>query len=240
MSRPVLTSRDSNIISPIKSKSRSSSASPLKDSPSKRIRYNGSPIRSHKKSSSLSTASPNKLQFKIFEDPIVSNTVDHFNDLEVDGKENLQTKDSKSQTNDFNEQENILQPKLKHLPQTNNTFRSPLSNLSINEYPGFINFDNFSKPQQLNEPFIPKNFKNESNSIHKFYNNYPSYISPMKSNNKFLFKSVESNEFNEDDALEQDLFKKSVLIRRKRSLSLGKNDLKLSLIKKNDFTILSN
>lgn len=235
MSRPVLTSRDSNIVSPIKSKSRSSSASPLKDSPSKRTRYNGSPI---KKSSSLS-ASPNKLQFKIFEDPIVSNATNHFNDLAVDGKENIQTlKDLKS--NDFNEQENILQPKLKYLPQNNDAFRSPLSNLSINDYPGFINFDNFSKPQQLNEPFIPKNFKNESNSVHKFYNNYPSYISPMKSNNKFLFKSVESNEFNEDDALEQDLFKKSVLIRRKRSLSLGKNDLKLSLIKKNDFTILSN
>lgn len=239
MSR-VLANKDSNVISPVKSKS--SSTSPIRNpSPVKRARHI-TPVKvRHVKSSSLSGLSSASVSpvkgFKIYEDPVISGmngltVTNEINDIGLQGQENYEASLLPSK----NQQENILQPKYKILKQ--HGFRKPLGNLPISEYCGFI--ETGSKPIKLQEPFVPKSYKNESNSIHKFFHNYPSYVTPVKSNQRFLFKSVESNEFNEDDALEQDLFKKSLLIKRKRSLSLGKNDLKLHLIKKNGFTILSN
>jgi hypothetical protein len=234
--RTALASKECNVnTSPTKSKSRSSSSSPFKVSPTKRTKV--SPTKYVAKKDE-----PRALNFTIFEDHIKS-TVAEFNDLEVSGKENGNSKPVKSVS--FNEQENILQPKFKTIPQHNLMVRKPLQDLSIQDFKGFL-YTNDST-EQLCEQFVPKTYKNESNTIHKFHN-YPSYVSPMKSNTKYLFKSPASSslsdEINEEDELEESLMRKLITIKNnrlhKRSFSLGKNDLKHSLIRKNGFTILSN
>lgn len=278
MSRPVLSSKESNVLPPsptksVKSRSSSAASSPVRgsgnngQSPPKRSKI--SPVKfrppittSHSNSSSNSissisrSASPHKkLNFTIYEDKVDYTTNEltslQVNDVDIQGQENSIGSKHSDNNNVYesNEQENILQPKYKQISQSQNLLvRKPLQDLNIDEYKGFINHSNgYIEP--LTEAFIPKTFKSDNHSAHKFYNNYPSYVSPMKSNSKFLFKSglniihddVENNEFNEDDDLEQNLLKKLMMIKlHKRSFSLGKNDLKSHLIRKNGFTILSN
>lgn len=242
INRSILGSKESNIdsVSPTKSaKSRSSSSSPFKSSPSKRTRV--SPTKFIPKSNPIAAKPSKPIDFTIYEDAC-NKTIKEFNDLEVSGKENSSSEQSKSKYS-FNEQENILQPKYKYLPQQNLLVRKPLMVLNPNEFKGFLMVND--TVEQLTEPFVPKTFKNESNTIHKFHNGMPSYVSPMKSS-KFLFKSsaIKETEFNDDDELEHNLLRKLLLIKRnkfhKRSFSLGKNDLKHDLIKKNGFTILTN
>lgn len=279
--RPVLTSKQSNILSPSPSKSNKSRSSSNASSPVRTSSnysssiQGGSPIKRSKLSpikfrppittSNSSTSSVNisrspsaspqkgKLNFTIYEDKVdyTCHEIDNLqvNDVDMDGQENQIINDShdiNDKFNDSNEQENILQPKYKNLPQNKSQqVRKPLQNLSIHEYKGFIN-QSHDLIEPLTEPFVPKTFKTDSISVHKFHSNTPSYVSPMKSNSKFLFRSGlnvihDENESNEDDDLEQSLLKKLLMIKRhKRSFSLGKNDLKSDLIKKNGFTILSN
>ncbi|EGV62738.1 hypothetical protein PSN45_000696 [Yamadazyma tenuis] len=247
VSWPVLSSKDSNVSSPSptkSSKSRSSSVSPFKASPTKRSKL--SPTRFIPTTEASSSLQGKGLGFTIYEDKI-HKTTSNFNDLEIDGKENINALIKESNTN---EQENILQPKFKILKQHSmHQPRKPLANLSIADFKGYIIQNDCV--ETLNEPLIPSTFKNDSNSAHKFHFGLPSFISPMKSNTKFLFRSDLNsipdgleNEFNADDELELILLSKSVAIQssksHRRSLSLGKNDLKRNLIKKNGFTILSN
>lgn len=243
MSRPVLSSKPSNISSPspTKSKSRSSSNSPFKCSPPKRSKL--SPVKFKPTNSN-----DGKLSFTIFEDKKVDQTTREFNDLDIEGKENTNTKTKQTKHN--LEQENILQPTLKTFKQnTLHLTRTPLGQLDIDEFKGQIIQNGII--ENLSIPFVPKHFENDSNSAHKFHHNLPSFVSPMKSNTRFLFKSglnvihdgLEENEFNADDELEYNLLQKSLALKRnghQRSFSLGKNDLKHGLIKKNGFTILSN
>lgn len=233
INRSVLGSKESNIdpISPSKNdKSRTSSVSPFKSSPTKRARV--SPTKFIAKSNPIIPKSSKSNDFIIYEDAS-NKVIEEFNDLEVSGKENNSI-ESPNLKHSFNEQENILQPKFKHLPQQSLSIRKPLTVLNPNEFKGFLVVNDTI--EQLTEPFIPKNFKDDSNTIHKFHNGLPSYVSPMKSS-KFLFKSnTKATEFNDDDELEHNLLRKLLLIKRnkfhKRSFSLGKNDLKHNLIKK--------
>lgn len=249
----------------VNSPSTASLASPS-ISPSKKLSRRVEPCMKASKSRSstpvkFKTNSPSPApisgpNFKIFEDNShdkKQEIINRFNDLDVVGQENDITMKSEDDidSNDYSKdtnQENILQPKLKSIPQHGRP-RIPLSNLSIDEFKGYLHQPQNSLPNQshinLQEPFIPKTFKNDFNSQHRFYNNMPSYISPVKSNQQYLFKSgldsiQDCNEINEDDIIEQHLRQKLLLMKHKRSHSLGKNDLKFDLIKKNDFTILSN
>ena len=156
-----------------------------------------------------------------------------------------------------NDQENILQPKKVENKRFHN-HRQPLSNLSINEFKGFIS-TNGATPIQLIELYQPINFDNEFKSLHKQLN-IPSYLTPSRiSRDKYLVKSGidEIDEEMEDEmelllsrkqkqrstslATKTNNINKTHLIRKHtRSLSVGKNDSKLNLIRKNKFSILSN
>lgn len=154
-----------------------------------------------------------------------------------------------------NDQENILQPKKEEIVRYNK--RTVLGNLSINEYKGYIAMS--GTRSQLSELYQPINFDNEFKSLHKQLN-IPSYLTPSRRNrDKYLVKSgvhdiVSEEEQEEEDANDEDevevlLAKKKQqrilpgqthLIRKHtRSMSLGKNEAKLSLIRKNNFSILS-
>lgn len=122
------------------------------------------------------------------------------------------------------DQENILQPKKISIHRSN---RVPLQPLSINEYPGFISYGSTSA--QLTQLYQPSNYDNLSKSIHKF-TNLPNFVTPPRKTNRYLVKS------NEIDELDLHLSRKSNKLHQ-RSNSVGKNDLKLNLIKKNSFAI---
>lgn len=156
-----------------------------------------------------------------------------------------------------NDQENILQPKKVENKRFHND-RQPLSNLSINEFKGFIS-TNGAAPIQLTELYQPINFNNEFKSLHKQLN-IPSYVTPSRRyRDKYLVKSgIDEIDEEIEDEMELLLSKKQQqrsttlsakpnninkthLIRKHtRSLTVGKNDSKLSLIRKNKFSILSN
>lgn len=123
------------------------------------------------------------------------------------------------------DQENILQPK-KIQPTRSN--RRVLQPLNIKQFPGFITYTN-SQPQKLTELYQPKNFDNINHSMHKF-TKLPNYVTPPRSSSKYLVKT------NLEDDLELKLINKSLHL-KKRSMSVGKNDLKANLIRKNGFKI---
>ncbi|RCK57463.1 hypothetical protein Cantr_06773 [Candida viswanathii] len=229
--RSVLSPKPSNI----------SNASPL----GKRYtRLTPSPIKHSFKSGS---PSPKKasLGFTIWEDKVDnSNTT-----TDVVG----QTTSNKLNHND---QENILQPKKDAIVRHNK--RQVLANLSINEYKGYITVS--GTRSQLTELYQPINFDNEFKSLHKQLN-LPSYLTPSRRNrDKYLVKSgideieeeniSDEEDGDDDDEVEVLLTKKKqqrvssgqtrVIRKHTRSMSLGKNDAKLNLIRKNKFSILSN
>lgn len=137
------------------------------------------------------------------------------------------------------DKENILQPKGKSLSQVPRTHRKPLSNLSISEFPGYLASDALfgSGPQKLGHVYQPKNYNNESRTVHKF-NQLPSFITPPRNAmKKILYLTMEG----EDDDVEHRLVAKlREVMRRKRSMSVGINKGKAHLIAKNKFKILSN
>ncbi|CUM62624.1 uncharacterized protein PRCAT00000178001 [Priceomyces carsonii] len=129
-----------------------------------------------------------------------------------------------------NDQENILKP-LK-IP-TKRTHRKPLGNLSIHDYPGYISYNDFKFKSQLSEVFQPKNYDNEFKSLHKQLDLLSYVTPPRNSRQKYLAHSY-------SDDVEDSLVGKSKIIRRKRSMSVGRNESKLNLITKNKFNILAN
>ncbi|EER33978.1 conserved hypothetical protein [Candida tropicalis MYA-3404] len=156
-----------------------------------------------------------------------------------------------------NDQENILQPKKEEIVRHNG--RKVLGNLSINEYKGYITVA--GTRSQLTELYQPINFDNEFKSLHK-QSNLPSYLTPSRRNrDEYLVKSgideieeecvsEDEEDANDDDEVEVLLMKKKqqrsstnqthMIRKHTRSMSLGKNEAKLNLIRKNKFSILSN
>ena len=116
-----------------------------------------------------------------------------------------------------NDQENVLQPKPMCSRSGN---RSPLKDLSLNSFKGYITSDGVTT--QLDELYQPINFENEFKSAHKF-NNLPSFVTPVKKN-KYLVRSAQKSVFSKKHA---------------RSLSAGKNDIKRDLVQKPKFAILT-
>lgn len=262
--RPILSPKHSN----------SRSASPIKnekgfmaqqiESPynNQRIRlsYNNSHnISPTKKPQVKKFVSPTKtrpskeLSFAIFEDNVYYRDTladDNKPDNETFGKENdsIETVLEACNKLNHNDQENILQPKIKQstLKQASIVRRKPLSNLNINEFSGYVTYNQF--PVQLTDLYQPPNFQNEQKSIHKFNNKLPCFVTPPRSNSqnglltsKYLVKSaIEEEPFNEEDEVEHRLMQKHNSIKKRRSLSVGKNNSKLKLIKKNNFQILTN
>ncbi|QFZ28556.1 hypothetical protein EJF18_40599 [Clavispora lusitaniae] len=137
------------------------------------------------------------------------------------------------------DKENVLQPKVMALKQSNYSFRRPLSNLSISQFPGYMSARGQLQlgPVQLKEMYQPKHYTNESRSVHKF-NRLPSYITPPRNSlRKILYRSTEV----EDDDVELRLIaKQNDYIRRKRSMSVGINKGKVHLVAKNKFKIMAN
>lgn len=132
------------------------------------------------------------------------------------------------------DKENILQPKVMALKQTGT--RTPLVDLSILEYPGFLVSETYTHQKKLDQVYQPKNYNNESRTVHK-YNRLPSYITPPRNAmKKILYQSVP----NADDDVERRLASKHRdIMRRKRSMSVGVNKGKVHLVAKNNFEILS-
>lgn len=158
---------------------------------------------------------------------------------------------SKSNKTDHNDQENILQPKPLNLKQQSFPKRVPLKPLSTNEFPGFLKTIEsdpaLSRSIQLTEPYVPQNYKSTTSTNLHHFNSLPSFVTPPRKNlvhnDKFLFKSefLDDKE-NDDDLLERHLIAKhkNLVRRHKRAMSVGKNDAKAPLVKKNTFSILSN
>lgn len=145
------------------------------------------------------------------------------------------------------DQENILQVKkqTRNLKQSQFLRRIPLSDLSIEEFPGHVRGDGSSN--KLNELYQPANFQSLLNSVHRLNISLPSYTTPPRSKlhcdfvaSRYLVKSREKDVQGGINDVENMLIHKSDLIKqRKRSYSVGKNDKKLNLVKKNNFAIAS-
>ncbi|RLV96546.1 hypothetical protein JA1_000129 [Spathaspora sp. JA1] len=214
--RTALSSKSFNISpTPLK---RSNPYLPSKLSPTKRL----SPTR---------ITSPKKqpgLNFTIWEDKIEKASESEPEQGPFSNKQNT------------NDQENILQPKKHDI--TRSSARSPLTELSINEYPGFVSTEGTT--MKLTELYQPPNFNNEFKSLHK-YSNLPSYLTPGRRNRDRYLVVSNSQEIEDETELlllrkQQRLNKTNIIRKHTRSLSVGKNDSKLNLIRKNKFSILSN
>lgn len=254
--------RHRSVLSPKPTTTNSRSASPTKnESPLSNQRFQHvSPIRPKSSFSFKKSTSQKSLGFKIFEDPIKYVPVVGEQDQgeDVVGKENSLLDLSNKQNH--NDQENILQPSKKGYvsPLKGSAAREPLTQLSVNEYPGYIAVGK-GRLTQLTEPWIPSNSNNEQKSLHKFQTGIPSFITPPRNlkfirldsvlkdfasttlTEKYLFKSnVPIFDEEEEDEVERSLQWKEMEMKRKRSNSVGMNDGKLKLIKKNNFEILSN
>lgn len=145
----------------------------------------------------------------------------------------LYHKNSLDDNMSFDDKENILQPKVLALPQASYTHRRPLGNLNISEFQGHLSARGQFEcgPVKLQELYQPKNFDNESRSVHKF-NRLPSYVTPPRNTlNKILYRTL-----NEDDEVECRLVAKSKKVRN-RSMSVGVNKGKAHLVSKNKFKI---
>lgn len=255
--RPVLSPKpDKNTRSPSKAApvesplSRSHSASPSKTRSSTNLRRFASPTK--------------KLAFSIYEDPVPYQLPpDMAVSTSLRGKEN-EGADSHSNKTNYYDQENILQPSKRVMfsaTRIQTHPRAPLARLNANDFPGYVSRSATSRGVKLTEPWIPANANNEQNSLHKFQIGIPSYITPPRNlkyirldsmvrdlastslAEKYLFKSnvpMFDEVLEEDDDVERHLQNKSgLLYRRKRAFSVGKNDSKLKLVRKNNFKILS-
>ncbi|KAK6203322.1 uncharacterized protein RJT21DRAFT_26298 [Scheffersomyces amazonensis] len=244
----------SNTSSPTKRSVLSPRPSNILLSPSKRSPFKHQYIGNYNKLSPLkgvvstpsSSGSPiikrPKLNFTIFEDKPDTTKQQQNKDEEFDISNKL----------NHNDQENILQPskqiKSRSTPKNiNSNYRKPLSNLNINEFPGYIRYANDgNRDTQLTDLYQPINFDNEFKSLHKFQS-IPSFLTPSRrqaykylyfSKSKIFEEQVPEEEV--DDEVDVDDVEAHLLTKRKRSFSVGSNDSKLGLIRKNNFTIMSN
>ncbi|KAK6458176.1 uncharacterized protein RJT20DRAFT_126125 [Scheffersomyces xylosifermentans] len=187
-----------------------------------------------------------KLNFAIYEDKIEKPVEIEDSDVE-----------SISNEMNHNDQENILQPKK---IAGNNSFdsrsncrtgRVPLRNLNIYEFPGHYSSSSHSTTQ-LTELYQPATFNNEFKSVHK-YVNIPCFLTPSRRSNKEQYMVRSSSGNFDEEAIDEEIDESDLTLERKhqqqlkrqpggnhkRSYSVGKNDGKLPLIRKNNFTILS-
>lgn len=138
------------------------------------------------------------------------------------------------------DKENILQPKVMGLLQHNYTHRRPLAPLSIQKFPGYASSVGQLRRgrQRLTTIYQPKNFQNESRSVHKF-STLPSFVTPPRNSlTRILHRSGSNAGDDEVDDLEQMLIAKlKEVARRKRAMSVGANRGKQHLIRKVNFTI---
>lgn len=216
--RPVLSPKHSNRNTP--SPKRPKTANPFVDV---RLEYSTVPLRN-------SPSPPRKqkstrLPFEIFEDKKPYVRVGS----------GLSSVSNKSNHND---QENILQPKMRLEAGSgsgpgsdHNTVRSPLSDLSITKFPGYVLYPQTSKPARLTELYLSQTYNNDFKSLHKKLD-FPCYLTPPRGQrSKYLVRS--------DSADDLDM-KKAVHMKHRRSASVGKNESKKSLLRKNSFKILCN
>ncbi|KAG2733189.1 hypothetical protein G9P44_004179 [Scheffersomyces stipitis] len=213
-------------------------------------RKNGTPIFVSSKLSPVKaipsrlTPSPKKpkLNFTIWEDKAQPQQPEISEDYIFSNKQN------------HNDQENILQPKKNPAVTVNrrSPTREPLGNLNIHDFPGHVTYGSATS-LQLTELYQPTHYNNEFKSLHKF-SNIPSFLTPTRKNNsnmeKYLVKSS-SAVYTEDDEIDLELDDAEMTLVKKqltqnstrkhrRSYSVGKNDSKSGLIRRNNFTILSN
>lgn len=137
----------------------------------------------------------------------------------------------------FDDKENILQPKKLPIKQQSYTRRTPLGELNMDEFAGYLHGRGSLTrgPIKLTDKYYPSTQNNERNSLHKF-NRLPSYITPPRNAlNKILYRTNR-----DDDEIERKLVAKLIdVARRKRLMSVGVNKGKSHLITKNKFKIVS-
>lgn len=205
-----------------------------------------SPFLNSRSPTKARSTSPIKPGFTIFEDEVYYRDTMDFEEIQstpVADKENDGKITQKTHKNNQYNKENVLQPLAKNsheIQKRKNSTRKPLGPLSICDFPGHIRTS--SSSMQLKEVYCPPNFSNEQKSTHRF-NKIPCYVTPSRRNNKhdyivskYLVKSYDEDE----DEVERTLESKCKLFGRTRSYSVGKNALKRPLIKKNEFSILTN
>ncbi|ODV81912.1 uncharacterized protein CANTADRAFT_3971 [Suhomyces tanzawaensis NRRL Y-17324] len=224
--RSVLSPKPSNISSPFR-----------KAAPFTKL----SPLVHHKPALVATPAKKPKLNFTIFEDSPAQHPVD------------VELSPVSNRPNHY-DQENILQPKKVAEPAHRPHARTPLGDLNLNQFAGYIHYTG-GESRQLAELYQPANFNNDFNSLHK-HTNIPCYLTPSRAaKDKYLVRSnmdsVDELEVDETDDAELTLLRKhhrlqnrvattGMVKKHRRSMSVGKNDAKLKLIRKNNFTILSN
>lgn len=220
------------------------------------LKYENVPTResSPQKSTQRKTRYPVQPGFTIFEDKeYLRDVLDKQPAAEEQGiaigkeNENMHIVSSNPSELNHDDQENILQVKqqTRDLKQSHFLRRVPLSDLSIEDFPGYIKCD--GSTNQLRELYQPANFQSLLNSVHRLNISLPSYTTPPRSRlhcdfvaNRYLVKSRAKDVQSGLNDVENMLIHKSDLIRqRKRSYSVGKNERKLNLIKKNNFAIAS-
>lgn len=215
-------------------KSPTRSASPTRKSPR---RQSESPSRSTASRSSSRASGPS---FTIFEDTKTyrGNTPD----LAISGRENRTV--SKPVSTEFVDQENALQPKPVAIPQHALTHRRPLGLLSHNEFPGHISID--GNCQKLTQIWHPTNSDNGHRSAHKKLF-LPAYITPPRTQTTTKLSQpqkipgsdprvsrylVRTNDVDPELDMEMRLVSKNNRIRKRRLMSVGRNDGRSSLVSK--------
>lgn len=191
--------------------------------------------------------------FVIFEDPKTYRGAKP--DLAVSGRENrpLDQSTSSLQT-EFVDQENALQPKLVVIPQRSLHNRKPLAPLSTNEFSGHITFDGVFN-EKLTQLWHPPNSDNGHRSVHKKLA-LPSFITPPRKQattklrqpyidpgtdalvSKYLYKS-NMHDLDPELDMEMRLISKNNRIRKRRLMSVGRNEARAPLISRPQFKIAS-
>ncbi|KAG7194929.1 uncharacterized protein KQ657_004037 [Scheffersomyces spartinae] len=177
------------------------------------VRNSPSPTRKH------------PISFEIFEDKRPYKRVSTTSTTSLSNKSN------------HNDQENILQPKMRLIadsvtattntpPTTTPMTRSPLSDLNIAKFPGYIHYPQSRRQIQLTDLYVSQTHNNDFNSLHKKLD-FPCYLTPPRDQrSKYLVRS------NNDDVM---MIKRAA---HRRSSSVGKNESKKTLLKKNAFKII--
>lgn len=209
-----------------------------------------SPARSPSKSLLAGRSGPG---FIIFEDPKTYRGAKP--DLAVSGRENRPLDQVSGSINtEFVDQENALQPKLVVIPQRKLHNRKPLAPLSTNEFTGHISFDGVIN-EKLTQLWHPPNCDNGHRSVHKKLA-LPSFITPPRKQattklrqtyadpgtdalvSKYLYRS-NMHDLDPELDMEMRLISKNNRIRKRRLMSVGRNEARAPLISRPQFKIAS-
>ena len=187
--------------------------------------------------------------FVIFEDPKTYRGAKP--DLEVSGSENRPGTGGFS--TEFVDQENALQPKAVAIPQRKLHNRKPLAPLSTNEFSGHITFDG-GNGEKLTQLWHPPNCNNGHRSVHKKLA-LPSFVTPPRKQattklrqpyadpndglvSKYLYKS-NMHDVDPELDMEMRLISKNNRIRKRRLMSVGRNEARAPLVCRPQFKIAS-